>query len=217
MQIAHEAAVNDRPLTHVGGLDSEPPHSPAMLCGDAVWPGTVEVTDQHVTAEQLGRRQKYVTSLTGHLTSRWQDEYLVTLNAYHARRSSPIVVDDGVLIIADNKRRQRWRMGRVVKLFLGRDGRVRVAEVRVMKVNRECSSVLRPIWRLVPLELVALGDLDPVRVVEDQPADEPVLVADAGPTPVAVPRPEAQQASEPVPAVPPSRSTRTRTIRPSAR
>eukprot|EP00117_Sycon_ciliatum_P039131 scpid69351/ scgid28965/ len=187
-----EAAVNDRPLTHFGGLDSEPPLSPAMLCGK-LWPGAAEVTDQHVTAEQLGRRQKYVTALTGRLTSRWQDEYLVTLNAHHAGRSSPIVVDDGVLIIADNKRRQRWRMGRVVKLFPGRDGRVRVAEVRVMKKDGECSSVLRPIRRLVPLELVASGDRNPVRVVEEQPADEPVLVADAGPTPVAVPRPEAPQ------------------------
>ena len=156
-----EAAVNDRPLTHVGGLDSEPPLPPAMLCGK-LWPGAAEVNDQHVTAEQLGRRQKYVTALTGHLTSRRQDEDLVTLNAYHAGRSSPIVVDDGVLIIADNKRHQRWRMGRVVKLFPWRDGQVRVAEVCVMKENGECSSVLRPIRRLVPLELVASGDRNPV-------------------------------------------------------
>ncbi|XP_065197611.1 uncharacterized protein LOC135829132 [Sycon ciliatum] len=191
----------------------------ASLARDAVWEALArrgEGIEQHVTAEQLGRRQKYVTALTGHLTSRWQDEDLVTLNAYHAGRSSPIVVDDGVLIIAD-KQHQRWRMGRVVKLFPWRDGQVRVAEVCVMKENGECSSVPRPIRRLVPLELVASGDRDPVHVVEEQPANEPMLVADTGLTSVTVPRPEAPQSSEPAPAVPPARSTRTRTIRPPAR
>ena len=74
---------------------------------------------------------------------------MTTLQAYNHEKSRAPTQGDVVLIVDDRKKRHLWKMGRVLNLYPGKDGRVRVARVKVGG-----SSMLRPIQRLVPLEVV---------------------------------------------------------------
>ncbi|GFS32180.1 hypothetical protein NPIL_396421 [Nephila pilipes] len=49
---------------------------------------------------------------------------------------------------SDKKKRLHWLLGRVLELFPGKDGIIRLVKLRTEKGN-----VLRPIQRLYPLEL----------------------------------------------------------------
>jgi len=148
-----ESAVNSRPLTHVGDFESETPLTPAMLCGK-IWFNQDAQEEPEVQPGQLEKRKRYISSVSEHLVNRWRHEYLITLNAYSSGRSSPPSVGDVVIVADDSKRKQHWRLARVIKLFPGRDGRARVAELRVKAGTDSRATMLRPIRRLVPLEVV---------------------------------------------------------------
>ena len=52
-----------------------------------------------------------------------------------------------VLVVDNNSPRGRWLLGRVIKTFPGRDGKVRVAEIKMKN-----STLTRPISKLCLLE-----------------------------------------------------------------
>lgn len=66
----------------------------------------------------------------------------------HQRKRRPSSVGDIVLIEADNKRRVFWALARVTKLMPGKDGLVRVAQVKT-----ESGELLRPVKKLYYLEI----------------------------------------------------------------
>ena len=186
-----EQAVNKRPLTHVGALLEGQPLTPAKLIGMDIWPVEVQLPDDdlavNVTARQLTHRMRYVRTVADHLRKRWRQEYLVTLNAHHSGQSRPVQCGD-VVFVMDGGRKQFWRMARVVQLLPGRDGKHRVA-----MIDTGGATTLRPIKKLVPMEVVSKSD------DEDGSTDNP-------------PAPTQQQVVPEVQTSPVTRRTRTRVV-----
>ncbi|GFS82261.1 bel12-ag transposon polyprotein [Nephila pilipes] len=93
-------------------------------------------------------RWRYVQKVRENLKQRFKREYLGFLRSSVTKRVDKINVGDIVLIGTDDKKRLNWLLGRVLELFPGKDGIIRLVKLRTEKGN-----VLRPIQRLYPLEL----------------------------------------------------------------
>jgi len=143
-----EGLVNSRPLTSVStDLHDEAPLTPGMMLGD-VFSAYVSADEQAFNATQLNARWKYVKRVQQHLEQRWKSEYLTSLRHYHQSKSVPLVVGDVVLVADNQKKRHLWRMGRIVEMYPGKDGKCRVARVRIGQ-----STLLRAVQCLVSLEV----------------------------------------------------------------
>ncbi|GFT69290.1 bel12-ag transposon polyprotein, partial [Nephila pilipes] len=90
-------------------------------------------------------RWRYIQKVRENLKQRFKREYLGFLRSSVTKREDKINVGDIVLIGTDDKKRL---LGRVLELFPGKDGIIRLVKLRAEKGN-----VLRPIQRLYPLEL----------------------------------------------------------------
>ncbi|GFT65107.1 bel12-ag transposon polyprotein, partial [Nephila pilipes] len=90
-------------------------------------------------------RWSYIQKVRENLKQRFKREYLGFLLSSVTKREDKINVGDIVLIGTDDKKRL---LGRVLELFPGKDGIIRLVKLRTEKGN-----VLRPIQRLYPLEL----------------------------------------------------------------
>ena len=167
-----EAVVNSRPLTYVSDSLDEPPVTPAMMMGD-IWMSS-EKPAGTLDAAQMSSRLRYLSRTLEHVKNRWEVEYLSQLNKHQQTMSRPLAVGDVVFVLDDTKRKQFWRLGRIIELFPGRDGKRRVAKVKL-----STSTLLRPIQRLVPLEVSSqdvapgLADTAQPAIVPQQPAYEP--------------------------------------------
>jgi transposase InsO family protein len=143
-----EAIVNARPLTHVSA-DADCPEALTpnhFLLGDSS--GRSFPEEDLSDAVLVGRSSwRKAQRLADHFWRRWVTEYLPTL----APRSVPgtkvsINVGDPVLIGDGDLPRGSWPRGVIVTLFPGRDGVVRVADVRTA-----AGLLRRPLRKLVPL------------------------------------------------------------------
>ena len=162
-----EGLVNSRPLTCVStDLNDEAPLTPAMMLGE-VFSSEIPANDQSLSVVQLNARFKYVQQVQQHLKQRWYAEYLTSLRHHHQSKSAPVKAGDVVLVADNQKKRHLWRMGRIVEVYPGKDGKCRVARVRVGQ-----STMLRAFQCLVPLE---------VRPREDSPVCPSVVVPIADP------------------------------------
>ena len=90
-------------------------------------------------------------------------------------------VGDIVSIYDDKVKRQLWHIGRITEVLRGKDGNVRSAAVRTVNKNQKTVTLIRPIQKLIPLEIMATeveGKL-PEDYVKDRKlnivADEPVI------------------------------------------
>ncbi|XP_073237109.1 uncharacterized protein [Porites lutea] len=83
------------------------------------------------------------------LLQRWIREYIPTLQQRQKwiREKDNLKIGDVVLVVDNNSPPGRWLLGRVIKTFPGRDGKVRVAEVKTKN-----STLTRPISNLCLLE-----------------------------------------------------------------
>ena len=71
-----------------------------------------------------------------------------SLGTAKQKHSSKIEVNDIVVIYEDKQPRHLWKIGRVMEVIGGRDGRIRGAEVKVAKSG---AIIKRPINRLYPI------------------------------------------------------------------
>ena len=85
-----------------------------------------------------------------------------------------------------------WKLGRVKKVLVGQDGKVRGAVVQVVGKGRQATTLHRPIQRLYPLEVsqIDLGATtsdsrrkrsilsNPAASEDDTPSNEPALPLD---------------------------------------
>ena len=77
---------------------------------------------------------------------RWLREYppwLVPRKKWH-ESGNTIKISDSVLILDENTERNQWKKGIVTRVFPGKDGEIRVAEVKTMS-----GLLLRPVRKLV--------------------------------------------------------------------
>ena len=129
-----EACVNSRPLTFQGDSPDCPnPLTPNhFLTGHSVgFQAKVAEDPSSVTASVLSDRARIREMRMTKFWAAWTDEYLRNLPpAVRGSRQGELNVGTPVLIHEEKTPRLRWNMGVVTRLFRGRDGLVRSAEVR---------------------------------------------------------------------------------------
>ena len=147
--IGAEGLINSRPLTyqsanHKDDVPLTPNHFLHGQIGGIFAPTSVDET-------QFSPRKRWrrVQELVRHFWHRWLREWLPGLSArkkWHRERRN-IQKGEVVLLISPDTPRGSWPMGRVVEIYPGDDGRVRVVKVQVGQ-----GTLIRPISKLCPLE-----------------------------------------------------------------
>ena len=65
----------------------------------------------------------------------------------------PVQCGDIVYVYDEKIKRQLWNTGRIKELLPGRDGQVRSAIVRTMDKSKKPVNLIRPVQKLIPLEV----------------------------------------------------------------
>ena len=142
-----ESIINSRPLTRLSDdpfdLDALTPNH-ILLGMHKNWIAIAGTNEKDITSRKHWRQ---VQALQHHFWSRWTKEYLPTLTkrAKWRTRQPNLRVGELVLVKDDNLKRGKWPLGRIQKVALGKDGVVRVADVRTSTgvYVRPASAILR--------------------------------------------------------------------------
>ena len=132
-----EHMVNSRPLTYVSSDPADPealtPNH--FLLGCASPHLAPALTREGEISSR--RRWRQSQALAEHVWKRWTREYLPSLTRRSKWRQEArnLQVGDLVLMAESNLTRGSWPLARVVRVFPGRDGRVRSAELRTSGGN----------------------------------------------------------------------------------
>jgi hypothetical protein len=147
--VGAEGLLNSRPLTYQTSNPSDdvvltPNHFLHGQAGGEFAPSSIDIT-----VFDPRKRWRYVQELVKHFWRRWLREFLPTLGSrkkwFQIKRD--FKVNDVVVVIDVENPRGHWPLGRIVEVFPGADGHVRVVKVRVG------SNILkRPITKLCLLE-----------------------------------------------------------------
>ena len=117
------------------------------------------------THKTLTRRSKNHRHLLTQLSNCWRKDYLLNLRAFRGAQlkgQRPVInVGDVVILKDDNAKRVFWRLGRIVELLKGSDGRARAALVNVANENGPPKVLKRSIVHLVPIEVADPEVADP--------------------------------------------------------
>ena len=159
-----EMVINSRPLSYISQEDLEEPLTPShLMIGRRILSlpsnlhNSQEDNDTEATPELLTRRMRYLNSTLDQFWKRWRSEYLLELREHHrfnmSNTGSQVSVGDIVVVHNQEKRRGFWSLGKVEKLFPGRDGKIRAAAVVVYTGRKRPIVLHRPVQRLYPLEI----------------------------------------------------------------
>ena len=147
-----EACVNSRPLTFQGDtVDCPNPLTPNhFLTGHSVgFQAKVAESPSSVTPRVLGDRARVREMRLNKFWNAWTNDYLRNLPpAVRGKAQGDLAIGSLVLIHEEKTPRLSWEIGMVTRLFPGRDGRVRSAEVRTGRGLKT-----RAVQRLHSLEL----------------------------------------------------------------
>ncbi|XP_021947712.1 uncharacterized protein LOC110845573 [Folsomia candida] len=152
-----EAVINARPLTLVTeDQDDLIPLTPSMFIQDIMETNCPEV--EILDGRDLNKKYKEMKTLHVELRNRFRKEYFGQL-VQRGKSQNPLSfkIGDVVLIGDDNKKRLEWPMGRITYLYPGKDGIIRVARVKTAT-----NQFLRPLQRLIPLEVSSHVELSPI-------------------------------------------------------
>jgi len=154
-----EACLNSRPLTSLSTdpLDFSVLTPGHFLIGDSLI-SLPEPDTSKLTHNLVSRWQK-VQSIARQIWRRWSIEYLSQLqerNKWDKSRGPPIKVGSMVIIKDTNLPPLQWNLGRVVDIFPGKDGVVRVA-----MVNTASGQKKRAVRLLCPLPIQDNDELGP--------------------------------------------------------
>ena len=125
--------------------------------------------------DTLNRRARYLYKLLSYFRGSWRREYLTSLREHHncllaKKLVKPVQCGDIVYVQDDKINRQLWNIGRITELLPGRDGQVRSAVVRTMDKSKKPVKLIRPVQKLIPLEVVATES-----VKKDETVEEPQI------------------------------------------
>ena len=128
-----EALLNSRPLTYQSANpEDDMPLTPNhFLFGQDGGQFAPESVDE--TTFNPKKRWRRVQELVRHFWHRWIREWLPALNVRRKWLTveRDIQVDDVVLVMSPKTPRGHWPLGRIVDIYPGKDGHVRVAKVQV--------------------------------------------------------------------------------------
>ena len=140
-----ESLLNSRPLTYQSANPRDnvpltPNHFLHSQAGGNFAPDNVDTTPFNPR-----KQWRKVQALISHVWSRWMKEYLPSLRARPKWNQIINGLKSGdVVLVLD----QDIPRGRILEMYPGQDGHVRVA-----KVQCGAKTLVRPIHKLVPLEL----------------------------------------------------------------
>lgn len=124
-----ENIVNNRPITHVS-LD---PSDEDCLTPNHLLLG-LKRDPLPIKFEETSTRKlwKKAQRLSDNFWSRWVKEYLPTLTnrGKWTKNSVPVQIGDMVVVVESNFPRNKWPLGKVIAVFPGKDGIVRVIDVQ---------------------------------------------------------------------------------------
>ncbi len=148
--VGAEGELNSRPITYVSSdVDDLTPLTPNhFLVGQLGGQYAPEAFDVEESRD-LRSRWRRVQQLLGQIWSRWRKEFLPSLNKrgkwFHPQRN--LKEGDVVLVVDTKAKRGEWPLGRIIEVYPGKDGLVRVVKVKVGE-----HVYTRPVHRLCPLE-----------------------------------------------------------------
>ncbi|GFW79601.1 integrase catalytic domain-containing protein [Trichonephila clavipes] len=129
-----EGVLNSRPLTYIFSEFNEPePLTPShMILGrrvNSLPPARLNFDSNFSNRKVLIKRFNYRERLLNMFWTKWSKEYICMLKSAHwAKPTSEIKefkIDDVVLINDEKFPRHFWKLGKVVDVFPGRDGKIR--------------------------------------------------------------------------------------------
>ncbi|XP_055943510.1 uncharacterized protein LOC129974066 [Argiope bruennichi] len=171
-----EGIINSRPLTYLSE-DNEDliALTPAMFLQDVKEIGVPDI-DQ-IDAKRMNKRFFYRQKVCQDLTKRFRIEYLGHLREFSKIRNESKIKEGDIVLIGDsNVKRINWPLGRVIKLYLGKDKKVRLVEVQT-----KSGSFLRPIQRLFPLE-VSQSEKSAIPCLPKSDSPSTMMIPDGTPT-----------------------------------
>jgi len=162
-----EAYVNGRPLTTVTeDIDDLTPLTPAMFLHELPTPEVSEL--DYLTAGLLREHVRNRKTLLDEFKMRFRKEYLSQLvQRGKAEKCRNFQIGEVVLVGDDNKKRWQWPLAKIIELFPGKDGNVRVA-----KVKTAAGKLVRPLQRLFPLEVSSAAEIQAKPDNEDGISDK---------------------------------------------
>ena len=140
-----EALVNSRLLTY----QSANPHDDNSLTPNHFLHGHFAPSSVDHTQYNLRKRWRRIQELVRHFWHRWLREWIPTLSArkkWH-KQHRDVQVGEIVIVISPDTTRGNWPLGRIVGVYPGTDGWVRVAKVQVGE-----GTLVRSVNKLCPLE-----------------------------------------------------------------
>ncbi|GFX52971.1 bel12-ag transposon polyprotein [Trichonephila clavipes] len=140
--------MNSRPLTYISEEQELKTLTHSMFLQDIPLNDRPDL-DQ-IQKTNIVLRWRYIQKVRENLKQRIKREYLGFLRSSVIKREDKINEGDIVLIGTDDKKRLHWLLGRVLELFPGKDG-----IIRLVKLRTERGDMLRPIQRLYPLEVTS--------------------------------------------------------------
>ena len=134
-----------------------------------------DVTIADEDTNTLNRRARYLCKLLSYFGGRWRQEYLTSLREHHncllTKRLERPVQCGGIVYVYDEKiKHQLWNIGRIIELLPGRDGQVRSAIVRNMDKSKKPVNLIRPVQKLIPLEVAVTES-----AMKEEIAEEPQI------------------------------------------
>jgi hypothetical protein len=146
-----EHIVNSRPLTFVSSDPDDPEaitpnHFLIGRSSNNQSPGVFDEADLC-----LRRQWRISQRLTDHFWKRWIREYVPTLikRAKWHGKATTIKVGEVVLLADDDGPRNSWPLGRIIATYPGKDGQVRVVDVKTTK-----GTYRRPVVKIIPLNIL---------------------------------------------------------------
>jgi hypothetical protein len=126
------ACMNSRPICALSDNPTDPqPLTPAHFLIGRPLDALPEINQREQQMSALSRWH-FVQRLAQDFRARWQSEYVLSLQRMAKwQTSSPnVAVGDFVLLVDAQEKQQQWPLGRILEIFPGSDGLVRVVSVK---------------------------------------------------------------------------------------
>jgi len=155
-----EAVINQRPLCYTSDEDIGESLTPNHLLFGKSFENSM--SNKQICIDNVAdckRRVKHVQTTLEHFWKRFSNTYLNELRQHHTYRykrvADPTLSLNDVVLIRDDipLPRSRWKIGKVEKLVLGNDGKVRGAKLKVITNCGKPGHIHRPIQKLIPFEI----------------------------------------------------------------
>ncbi|XP_075157895.1 uncharacterized protein LOC142231162 [Haematobia irritans] len=143
-----EACLNSRPISP---SSQEPSDLAALTPGHFLIGCPILVPlepESNQSPISIQNRWQKIKALYQQFCTRWKNEYLKELQKRHKWKTPDSNLQEDMLVVVkeENLPPNSWRLGRISRIYMGSDGRVRVADVRT-----ERGTITRPITKLVVL------------------------------------------------------------------